>query len=297
MRKPSRVVSVSVVSVLTLLCTPWLCSQEVGGKDPADKGVAEQKTVEKPPVHPFGERCDPTTCMTKVLYFSNLSQPNELQDVVNALRTTVDISRVQQLLFAQVLVVRGTPEQVASAEKLANELDMAKRRLGGAGYRLDFKIISESDGDQKPRSRIYSLVTEAHETAKLSIGGQLPAHSQSDDSSENKQSQSPDAIPGRSIESRIISENEPAIDLYVDVAFSGSATREPARNKIEDEKDGKDEKAGLKHRGSPEPAQLRFRDHVAVELGKPTIIAVLDDPDYERSFQIEVTASRVKEAP
>ena len=290
MQKPFRVVSVSVVSVLMLLCTPWLCSQEAGGKDPADKGVAEQKTVEKPPVHPFGERCDPTTCMTKVLYFSNLSQPNELQDVVNALRTTVDISRVQQLLFAQVLVVRGTPEQVASAEKLANELDMAKRRFGGVGYRLDFKIISESDGDQKPRSRIYSLVTEAHETAKLSIGGQLPAHSQSDDSSENKQSQSPDAIPGRSIESRIISENEHAIDLYVDVAFSGSATREPAKNKVEDEK------AGLNHRGSPEPAQLRFRDHVAVELGKPTVIAVLDDPDYERSFQIEVTANRVKEA-
>jgi hypothetical protein len=41
---------------------------------------------------------------------------------------------------------------------------------------------------------------------------------------------------------------------------------------------------------------LRFRDHVAVELGKPTVIAVLDDPDYERSFQIEVTANRVKEA-
>jgi hypothetical protein len=82
---------------------------------------------------------------------------------VNALRTTVDISRVQQLLFAQVLVVRGTPEQVASAEKLANELDMAKRRFGEVGYRLDFKIISESDGGQKPRSRIYSLLTGARD--------------------------------------------------------------------------------------------------------------------------------------
>ena len=232
--------------------------------------------------------------MTKVLYFSNLSQPNELQDVVNALRTTVDISRVQQLLFAQVLVVKGTPEQVASAEKLANELDMVKRRFGGVGYRLDFKIISESDGGRKPRSRVYSLVTEAHETAKLNIGRQLPSHSQSDDSSENKQSQSPDAIPGRSIESRIISENERTVDLYVDVAFSGSPTREPAKNKIEDEKARKDEKAGLNYRGSPEPAQLRFRDHVAVELGKPTVSAVLDDPDYERSFQIEVTATSVK---
>ena len=180
--------------------------------------------------------------------------------------------------------------KLTKAEKLANELDMAKRRFGGVGYRLDFKIISESDGGQKPRSRIYSLVTEAHETAKLNIGRQQPAHGQSDDSSENKQSQSPDTIPGRSIESRIISENEHTIDLYVDVAFSGSATREPAKNKIEDEK------AGRNHREGPEPAQVRFRDHVAVELGKPTVIAVLDDPDYERSFQIEVTANRVKEA-
>src|ERR1700722_371761 len=245
MQKPFRVVSVSVVSVLMLLCTPWLCSQEAGGKDPADKGVTEQKTVEKTPGYPFGERGDPTPCTTKDLSFPNLSQPNGLQDVVNALRTTVDISRVQQLLFAQVLVVRGTPEQVASAEKLANELDMAKRRFGGVGYRLDFKIISESDGGQKPRSRIYSLVTEAHETAKLNIGRQQPAHSQSDDSSENKKSQTPDAIPGRSIESRIISENEHTIDLYVDVVFSGSAMGKPAKKKL------KDGKVGPNHRETP----------------------------------------------
>jgi hypothetical protein len=37
------------------------------------------------------------------------------------------------------------------------------------------------------------------------------------------------------------------------------------------------------------------RDRVILELGKPTVIAMVDDPDSERGFQLEVTATRVME--
>jgi general secretion pathway protein D len=62
----------------------------------------------------------------KTFYLSNLSQPTELQDIVNAIRAVLDVQRVQQLLSQNALVVRGTPDQIALAEKLVDDLDKAR---------------------------------------------------------------------------------------------------------------------------------------------------------------------------
>src|SRR5271170_2352838 len=62
----------------------------------------------------------------KTFYLSNLSAPTELQDVVNAIRAVLDVQRVQQLLSQNALVVRGTPDQIALAEKLVDDLDKAR---------------------------------------------------------------------------------------------------------------------------------------------------------------------------
>src|SRR5216684_2286434 len=62
----------------------------------------------------------------KTFYLSNLSAPTELQDVVNAIRAVLDVQRVQQLLSQNALVVRGTPDQIALAQKLVDDLDKAR---------------------------------------------------------------------------------------------------------------------------------------------------------------------------
>lgn len=62
----------------------------------------------------------------KTFYLSNLSQPTELQDVVNAIRTILEVSRVQQLPSQGAIVVRGTPDQLALAQKLVDDLDKSK---------------------------------------------------------------------------------------------------------------------------------------------------------------------------
>src|SRR6266496_431689 len=62
----------------------------------------------------------------KTFYLSNLSQPTELQDVVNAMRTILEVSRIQQLPSQGAIVVRGTPDQLALAQKLVDDLDKAK---------------------------------------------------------------------------------------------------------------------------------------------------------------------------
>jgi general secretion pathway protein D len=62
----------------------------------------------------------------KTFYLSNLSQATELQDVVNAMRTLLEVSRIQQLQSQNAVIVRGTPDQIALAQKMVDDLDKAK---------------------------------------------------------------------------------------------------------------------------------------------------------------------------
>ncbi len=62
----------------------------------------------------------------RTFYLSNLSQPNELQDLVNILRTLLDTQRLQQFPSQQAIVIRGTPDQIALAEKLIDDLDKSR---------------------------------------------------------------------------------------------------------------------------------------------------------------------------
>src|SRR5712692_5179915 len=84
----------------------------------------------------------------KTFYLSNLSQPTELQDVVNAIRAVLDVQRVQQLLSQNALVVRGTPDQIALAEKLVDDLDKARPEVV-----IDIAVMQVS----KDRSRTLGL--------------------------------------------------------------------------------------------------------------------------------------------
>ena len=45
----------------------------------------------------------------KTFYLSNVSQPTELQDVVNAMRQILEVSRIQQLPSQNAIVIRGLP--------------------------------------------------------------------------------------------------------------------------------------------------------------------------------------------
>jgi general secretion pathway protein D len=73
-----------------------------------------------------GKRKDLEQSVIKTFYLSNLSQPTELQDVVNALRQILEISRIQPLPSESAIVVRGTPDQIALAHKLVTDLDRSR---------------------------------------------------------------------------------------------------------------------------------------------------------------------------
>src|SRR5437660_4930657 len=75
------------------------------------------------------QRKDLEHSVINTFYLANLSQPTELQDVVNALRQILEIARIQPLPSEGALVVRGTPDQIALAEKLVGDLDKARSEV------------------------------------------------------------------------------------------------------------------------------------------------------------------------
>jgi general secretion pathway protein D len=62
----------------------------------------------------------------RTFYLTNLSTPTEIQDVTNTLRQILEINRVQQLPTQGAIIVRGTPDQIALADKLINDIDKAR---------------------------------------------------------------------------------------------------------------------------------------------------------------------------
>ncbi|HEY6370765.1 MAG TPA: cohesin domain-containing protein [Candidatus Sulfotelmatobacter sp.] len=94
----------------------------------------------------------------KTFYLTNLSAPTELQDVVNAIRAVLDVQRVQQLLSQNALVVRGTPDQIALAEKLVEDLDKARPEVI-----VDIAVMQVS----KDRSRTLGINPPTSATVTL----------------------------------------------------------------------------------------------------------------------------------
>jgi hypothetical protein len=64
--------------------------------------------------------CELTSCVIKALYLPDFSTV-QLQDTVNKVRSTAQITRTSLSPSNHVIVIRGTSEQVALAEKLTNE--------------------------------------------------------------------------------------------------------------------------------------------------------------------------------
>jgi len=64
--------------------------------------------------------------VTRIFYLQNLTSPQELQEVMTGMRTVTDVRKVFPINSQSAIVVRGTTDQVALAEKVLLDLDKAK---------------------------------------------------------------------------------------------------------------------------------------------------------------------------
>jgi len=96
---------------------------------------------------PFNDAKAP---LAQVAYLSRVESPRDLQDIVNALRSVLDLQRVYPINQQKAIVMRAPPSQVKAADWVLGVLDQrAGAQAGGAAppdYRLPEEDWSYSRG-------------------------------------------------------------------------------------------------------------------------------------------------------
>ena len=67
--------------------------------------------------------------VVKVFYLTNVNTPQELQEIVTAIRSVADIQRLFVYNSQNAIIVRGEADQIALAEKIIADLDKPKSEV------------------------------------------------------------------------------------------------------------------------------------------------------------------------
>jgi len=150
----------------------------------------------------------------------------------------------------------STSKAVPQAEKTVN------------AYRLDFSVNELEEG-KKINSRQYAINLNTDDANEIKIGTRVPV--------EAKQGEFTYLDVGTNIWCRI-GERANGLPLSVRAEVSNFAMPEQQE-----------------HTGArPLLRQLEIHASTVAELGKPMVVGSVDDPNSKRSFQLEVTVTKLK---
>jgi general secretion pathway protein D len=75
------------------------------------------------------KRTDYEQQVLKVFYLSNVNTPQELQEIVNAVRAVTELTRLMPYNSQNAIIARGEADRIALAEKIINDLDKPKSEV------------------------------------------------------------------------------------------------------------------------------------------------------------------------
>jgi general secretion pathway protein D len=108
----------------------------------------------------------------KTFFLSNLNQATELQEVVNTMRSVLDLTHLTAIASQNAIVMRGTPDQIALAEKLITDFDKSPPEVV-----VDVIVMQVSRdklrdlGIQPPSSASVALQGNINNTSTTTTGG------------------------------------------------------------------------------------------------------------------------------
>jgi general secretion pathway protein D len=104
--------------------------------------------------------------VVKTFYLGNVSGPTDLQDIVNAIRTVLEVQRIQQIPSQSAIVIKGTPDQLALAEKMIDDIDKSKP-----------EVIVDVIVAQVRRDKLRDLGITPPENASVALQSTVPGAS------------------------------------------------------------------------------------------------------------------------
>jgi type II secretory pathway component GspD/PulD (secretin) len=235
------------------------------GAQTAEKPAAipVEKPAMIPQQDPYGH-VDPRPMQS--FHLTNISSQNDANEVTVALRNLLDPNVKLYLVPSQnMIVMRGSTEQIAMAQKIINELDRPKKL-----YRLTY-TITEIDGGKRVGVQHFSMVLTEGQRTMMKQGNKVPIMT---GAYNNSSSQTEQQV------------------TFIDVGMNFDATLDSygggARLKSKVEQLGMaEEKSGL---GPQDPIirQTAVEGTAVLTAGKPVIIGSLDIPGSTRHLDVDV---------
>lgn len=197
---------------------------------------------------------------------SNVVQASDQNEIVVAIRNTLDPQvKVYLVPSRNVIVMRGTPDELALAQKIITELDKPRK-----SYRLTY-TITELDGGKRVGVQHYSMIVTDGMRSVMKQGNKIPVVT---GSYSDKTSQT---------ESQV---------TYLDIGMNFDATLDSYGNggrlKTKVEQLGMaEEKSGV---GPQDPIvrQSALEGTVNLLPGKPVVLGSLDVPGSTRHLDVDV---------
>ncbi|MEI9977821.1 MAG: secretin N-terminal domain-containing protein [Edaphobacter sp.] len=198
-------------------------------------------------------------------HLTNMTSQNDANEIVVAIRNCLDPAVKLFLVPEQnMIVMRGTPDQLALAQKMISELDRPKK-----AYRLTY-TITESDGGKRVGVQHFSLLATEGQRAVMKQGTKVPI------------------MTGTSTEGGTTQSQVTFIDVGMNFDMTLDAYGSGARLKSKVEQLGvAEERSGV---GPQDPIvrQTTVEGTVFLTAGKPVVLGSVDIPGSTRHIDVDV---------
>jgi hypothetical protein len=203
----------------------------------------------------------------QTLYLTNLTQPNDADDLVKDLRNMLSKAKLMYVPSQSAISIRASAEDIALAQKILSDLDKTKKI-----YRLTY-TMTERDGGKTIGVQHFSIVVASGSKTDLKLGSRVPVGT-------NSSAQGPNEVTYLDVGQEI----EASLDGYFDgvrlrtrVVQSGIA----------------EERSGI---GTQDPIirQTTLEGTSTLVQGKPLVLGSLDVPGSTRHQEVEVVSELVR---
>jgi type II secretory pathway component GspD/PulD (secretin) len=228
--------------------------------------TAPAASPEKPAVSTPDTSAKPSLGSVETFYLKNVYQSSDAGELTSALRNMLDPRDKIYLVASQnAIFVQGSPEQLALARRLLNDLDRPKKT-----YRLTYKITEMDDG-KRIGVQHYAMVVVTGQRAVVRQSSKVPVATgllSSGSSSTQTQFTYID------------------VGLNFDVTLDEFANGVRLRSKVEQSGIG-EERSGV---GAQEPVvrQTVLEGTSFLTPGKPLVLGSLDVPGSTRHLDVDV---------
>jgi type II secretory pathway component GspD/PulD (secretin) len=228
--------------------------------------------------HAERDSCAETHSHIKTIYLTNVASQNEANEIMVAIRNTVDPSVHVFLLPSQNAIVVSTyPEELAKIEALVHELDRPHKT-----YRLTY-TITELDAGKPIGTEHLSMVVVAGQHTSVKQGDKVPVATGSYSTGEAA------SATGPGVQTQF---------TYLDVGMNFDSTLTDYDNgallktKVEQSSLGQPSTiAGVQE---PVVRQTVLEGIAFLSLGKPVMLGSIDVPNSTRHIDIAVVMDLVK---